>query len=246
MKRKILIIGATSAIAQEVAKIYAEANDDLYLVARNELRLQSVANDLQLRCKGRVISHALDLNHVDQHATIIEHLTKEFGDLDIVLIAHGVLPNQTACEADFSETAASLQTNFLSVVSLLTLFANYFESKKKGSIAVITSVAGDRGRQSNYVYGTAKGALNIFLQGLSNRLAKSNVNVLTIKPGFVDTPMTRDYKKGLLWTSPQFVAKKIVSAVDKKCSMIYVPFYWYYIMKVIKAIPEVLFRRLSL
>jgi len=139
-----------------------------------------------------------------------------------------------------------LQTNFTTVVSLLTLLANLFERQGRGSIAVISSVAGDRGRQSNYVYGAAKGALTIYLQGLRNRLAKANVHVLTIKPGFVDTPMTRDFKKGLLWVGPDVIARGIVKAIDKRKDVAYLPFFWRYIMFIIKIIPERIFKRLSL
>lgn len=246
MKRNILIIGATSAIAEQVARRYAESGCQLFLVGRNRSRLECIADDLQVRSRLTVAYEALDLTCVESHADLLKKAQVALGDIDIVLIAHGSLPNQKKCEASFFDTQKELNSNFLSVVSLLTMFANYFEQRKKGYIAVITSVAGDRGRQSNYIYGTAKGALTIFLQGLRNRLAASHVTVLTIKPGFVNTPMTKEFKKGLLWSSPEFVAKKIVEAIAKKRSVIYVPFYWQYIMGVIKAIPEKIFCRLSL
>jgi len=131
-------------------------------------------------------------------------------------------------------------------MSLLTHLANYFETQKAGTLAVISSVAGERGRQSNYVYGAAKGAVSIFLQGLRQRLDKSGVHVLTIKPGFVDTPMTKELKKGLLWADPQAVAKLIHKGVAAKKSIIYTPGYWALIMAVIKAIPERLFKKIAL
>ena len=134
----------------------------------------------------------------------------------------------------------------MSVISLLTILANQLEHQGSGSIAVITSPSGDRGRQSNYIYGTAKGALTIFLQGLRNRLSKSNVHVLTIKPGFVDTPMTKDFKKGFLWVNPDVVSKGIYNAINKKREVVYLPFFWRYIMIIIKSIPEKLFKYLSL
>ena len=139
-----------------------------------------------------------------------------------------------------------LETNFVSVVSLLTYMANYFSAKKSGTIAVISSVAGDRGRQSNYVYGAAKGALTLVLQGLRNRLFSDGVQVLTIKPGFVDTPMTADIKKNFLFVKPKLVAEQIVIAVKKKKDVVYVPWFWRYIMLIIKIIPEFIFKRLSL
>lgn len=246
MNRKILIIGATSAIAQEVAKLYAKSNDDLLLVGRNQHRLEAITADLCLRGKGKTHYEVLDLNDFDKHTQLLSRAEHELKEIDVVLIAYGSLPDQKACEASFEKTVEELNTNFISVVSLLTLFANYFEKRKRGSIAVISSVAGDRGRQSNYVYGAAKGGLSIFLQGLRNRLTKSNVSVLTVKPGFVDTPMTKDFKKGALWASPEFVAKKIVDGIDKKSSVLYVPFFWRYIMAIIKSIPEKVFSRMSL
>ena len=143
-------------------------------------------------------------------------------------------------------TLQEFQINLVSVVSLLTLLANYFEKQGKGCIAVISSVAGDRGRQSNYIYGAAKGGLTIFLQGLRNRLSKAGVCVLTIKPGFVITPMTENFKKGFLWAQPQQVAKAIVSAIRRRKNVIYVPWFWRWIMLVIRNIPENVFKRMSL
>jgi decaprenylphospho-beta-D-erythro-pentofuranosid-2-ulose 2-reductase len=126
------------------------------------------------------------------------------------------------------------------------LLAKQLEQQGHGCIAVISSVAGDRGRQSNYVYGTAKGALSIFLQGLRNRLGKTGVQVLTIKPGFVDSPMTKDFDKGLLWVKPAMIAQGILRAIEKKKEVVYLPFFWRYIMLIIKMIPEKIFKRLTL
>lgn len=245
MKKNILIIGATSAIAIEVARLYAKRGDNLFLIGRNQERLEAIANDLQVR-GATVLYQPFDLNQVDQHEALIHFIKENFPTIDIVLIAHGSLPKQKICENSFEATYHELMTNYLSTVSLLTYLANDFEKQKSGTLAIISSVAGDRGRQSNYIYGSAKGGLSIFLQGLRNRLSKSNVNVLTIKPGFVDTPMTQDFKKGLLWAKPNFVAKKIVSAIDKKQQVIYVPYFWKYIMCLIKSIPEKIFSRMSL
>jgi decaprenylphospho-beta-D-erythro-pentofuranosid-2-ulose 2-reductase len=246
MKKRILLIGATSAIAQEVAKLYAGKQQALYLVGRNAQRLAAIATDLSLRHNVAVEHHVMDLNDVANHQNMIDAAVKALGGLDTVLIAHGTLSNQAECEASFTQTRSELETNFVNVVSLLTLFANYFAKKGSGCIAVISSVAGDRGRKSNYVYGAAKGALNIFMQGLRNRLHAANVDVVTIKPGFVDTPMTAAFKKGILWAKPEYVAKKIVTAISKRRSVVYVPFYWEYIMTIIKLIPEKVFRKLSL
>ncbi len=245
MTHKILILGATSAIAQSIAKIYASSNGDICLVARNANHLEFIAADLRLRGQGKVITYTADFDDVAQHASVLDYAARELPSIDTVIIAYGSLPNQADCERSYADAHQALHTNFLSVVSLLTHLANYFASQQHGTIAVIGSVAGDRGRKSNYVYGAAKGGLSIFLQGLRQRLAKQHINVLTIKPGFVDTPMTQQFKKGLLWSSPNYVAEKIVRAIAKKRSVIYVPFYWRYIMLIIKAIPERLFSKMN-
>ena len=244
--QKILIIGATSAIAQEVARIYARRQSRLCLVARNQTKLRIVADDLRARGAQAVDVLARELALPDTHADIIEHALAFLQDIDVVLIAYGSLPDQAACEADAEQTMNELQVNFLSVAALLTQLANTLEQRGHGTLAVISSVAGDRGRQSNYVYGAAKGGLSIFLQGLRNRLAGKGVQVLTIKPGFVDTPMTAEFKKGPLWASARKVATDIVRAIDRRRDVAYVPWFWQGIMLVIKAIPERIFKRLKL
>ena len=164
--------------------------------------------------------------------------------VDIVLLAHGTLSNQESCEQSVEETMAEIQTNALSTISLLTLIANRFETRKLGTIAVISSVAGDRGRASNYVYGSAKAMVTVFTSGLRQRLFKSNVSVVTVKPGFVDTPMTADFKKGLLWVKPSLIANKIVRAVDRRRSEIYAPAFWFLVMIIIKIVPMWIFKRM--
>ena len=245
--KKILIIGATSAIAEATARLWAAKGHRLYLLGRNAERLTSIAADLKVRGAASVQFAALDLNDFDQHITVLDAAEAELGGLDIVLIAHGTLGDQKTSEQDFKVTLQELNTNAISVISLLTHLANCFETQKHGSIAVISSVAGDRGRQSNYVYGTAKGAVTIFLQGLRNRLHKSGVQVLTIKPGFVDTPMTAGIdKKGPLWASPETIARSIHAGIEKGRDVIYTPWFWLGIMTVIRVIPERIFKRLKL
>ncbi|MFP3873095.1 MAG: SDR family oxidoreductase [Thiohalophilus sp.] len=243
---RILILGATSAIAEQVARRYAERGAQLMLVARDKAKLKRVGEDLLVRGAQQAEWQNIDLNDITRHEALLVDTEKQLGGLDIVVIAYGTLGDQQAGEQDFALAQQELQTNCLSVLSLLTLVANRFEAQQSGTLAVISSVAGDRGRQSNYIYGTAKGALTIFLQGLRNRLHKAGVQVLTIKPGFVDTPMTRDFPKGLLWVKPEVVADGIVHAVDKRKDVVYLPFFWRYIMLIIKLIPEFIFKRLSL
>ncbi len=244
--RKVLIIGAASAIAQAAARQFAEAGDALFLVARDQNKLNVIAADLRVRGASSVGSFALDVLDYEQHQSTLEAAIAVMEGLDVALLAHGTLPDQPLCEAEFSEAKREFEVNALRSISLLTYIANYFEQEKSGTIVAISSVAGDRGRQSNYLYGAAKGALSIFLQGLRNRLYKSGVAVITIKPGFVDTPMTAAFTKGALWVKPETIADSIVRAIDKKSDVVYAPWFWRIIMLVIKLIPEPVFKRLSL
>lgn len=243
---KILIIGATSAIAEATARRFAAQGASLYLLARNQERLGTLASDLRIRGASKVAYAEFDACAFDHHQPLLEGVIAELGGLDTLLIAYGTLSEQKACESSVELTLQELNINALSVIALLTRLAPHFEAQGEGCIAVIGSVAGDRGRQSNYVYGTAKGALSIFLQGLRNRLHKSGVQVLTIKPGFVDTPMTAEFPKGPLWASPEKVALDIEKAIERKRNVLYTPSFWFLIMAIIRSVPEFVFKRLSL
>ena len=244
--KKIVIIGATSAIAKATAREYAKQGNEFFLVARNSERLKTVADDLTARGAAKTDCFVADLNELDLQQNLVEAAVASLGRIDIALLAHGTLGNEKACQQSVDPTLLELNTNAVSHVTLLTRLANILEQQKHGTLAVISSVAGDRGRQSNYVYGSAKAMVSTFLQGLRNRLAKSDVQVLTIKPGFVDTPMTADFPKGVLWVQPETIAKGIVLAIDKGRNIVYLPFYWRYIMLIIRHIPEFIFKRLSL
>ena len=183
---------------------------------------------------------------MNSHVALLDSAEKTMGGIDTILIAHGTLSNQKTCEQSVEETLAEIKTNALSVISLLTLIANRVEIIQGGTIAVISSVAGDRGRASNYVYGSAKAMVTAFTSGLRQRLYKSDVAVVTIKPGFVDTPMTAKFKKGLLWAKPNTVAATIIKAIDTKKNEVYVPAFWWVVMGVIKAIPNKVFQRIWL
>jgi len=244
--KKILIIGATSAIAEATARLWAKEGQRLYLIARNAERLQAMAADLKIRGAESTHIGLLDANDFDKHADAIDRAIQALDGIDIALIAHGTLGDQKACEQDFNLTLKEFNTNAISVISLLTHLANRFESQKHGTIAVISSVAGDRGRQSNYVYGTAKGALTVFLQGLRQRLYKSGVHILTVKPGFVDTPMTSEFKKGILWAKPEHIASCINAGIKRQRIVIYVPWFWFWIMLIIRSVPERIFVKLHL
>lgn len=240
--KNILIIGASSAIAEHCARLWAARGDALYLVARNQERLEVMQKDLTVRGAAKVEICTMDINDHHLHAKMLDDANKALNGLDTVIVAHGTLSNQKACEHDVEMTMQEIKTNALSTISLLTLIANHFEARKSGTIAVISSVAGDRGRASNYIYGSAKAMVTAFTSGLRQRLYKHNVAVVTIKPGFVDTPMTADFKKGLLWVKPAMVAKKIVTAIDQRRDIVYVPAFWRAIMMVIRAIPEKIFK----
>ncbi|MES2936146.1 MAG: SDR family oxidoreductase [Pseudomonadota bacterium] len=244
--KRILVIGATSAIAEATARAWAAQGHSLYLVGRARERLETLAADLRVRGAPLADAGVLDVNELDRHAEVLEAAAAALGGIDVVLVAHGTLPDQAACEQDPVLTLRELHTNATSTIALLTLVANRMQAQGQGTIAVITSVAGDRGRQSNYVYGSAKAAVATFLQGLRNRLHRHGVRVLTIKPGFVDTPMTAAFPKGPLWASPGQVARAIARAVERGADVAYVPGFWLFIMLAIRHIPERVFKRMRL
>lgn len=244
--QKILIIGATSAIAEASARQWAARGVALFLVGRNAARLETIAADLRVRGAASVGCFVMDATEHTAHPAMLAAVTTALGGIDVALIAHGTLPDQKACESSVELSLREIDSNGISVIALATRLANQFEAQGSGTLAVIASVAGDRGRQSNYVYGAAKGMVSLFLQGLRNRLSKKGVQVLTIKPGFVDTPMTASFKKGALWAQPEDIAHGIVSAIDGKKDVVYLPGFWRLIMLVIRHIPERIFKRLSL
>ncbi len=244
--KKILIIGATSAIAEATARLHAEDGDRLALIARNESHLEAVAQDLRQRGAESVSSFVMDANDFARHEEVLAAADESLGGIDFALIAHGTLPDQELCERSAQSMRDEFSTNCTSTLSLVTVLANMLEPRGAGSIGVITSVAGDRGRASNYVYGAAKGAVGLFLGGLRNRLHGSGVHVLTIKPGFVDTPMTADFSKGPLWATPSVIAKGIRSAQKRRRDVVHLPGFWLMIMLLIRLIPERIFKRLSI
>lgn len=247
---RVVIFGATSAIAEQVARGLAEDGTELFCIARDPQKLAALLQDLRLRAprKDQLIDGTTgDLGNRAIYGDLWEEAMRTLGPVDGVLVAHGMLPNQDACEADLEVLLQSLEINALSVVGLLTPIANYLEEQGRGVIAVISSVAGDRGRQSNYAYGAAKGMVTLFLQGLRNRLYPAGVSVVTIKPGFVTTPMTAEFdRSGPLWATPQAVAAGILKAMKKGSGEVYLPSFWRWIMFIVRHLPEVLFKRLKL
>lgn len=244
--KKIVIFGAASAIAQETAKLFAADGDKIFLVGRDENALKIMEQDLKVWGASDVSIAVADLNDFEKHPTLLEKAKQFLGTIDLVLIAHGALGNQKIYETDYTKAELELKTNFLSVVSLLIPLSHYFQQQKAGTIAVITSVAGDRGRQRNCIYGAAKGATSLFLQGLRGQLDPFGVHVLTIKPGFVDTPMTVSLKKNFLFVKPDVIASGIYKAILKKKEIVYLPWFWRGIMSLICMIPEKIFKKIKL
>lgn len=245
--KKVLIVGATSAIANACARLWAAQGAELFLVGRNTEQLQLIAADLRVRGAARVEVHELDLNHFDAHEAMLQACFELLDTLDVALVAHGTLPDQQACERDAVLALQEFSSNGLSVIALLTRLGNRLEAQGSGSLAVISSVAGDRGRPSNYLYGSAKAAVSAFCEGLRARLFKSGVHLLTVKPGFVRTPMTQGLKlPGLLLAEPEAVAGDILRSIERRASVRYTPWFWWPIMQLIKSIPVLLFKRMSL
>jgi decaprenylphospho-beta-D-erythro-pentofuranosid-2-ulose 2-reductase len=247
MNQNILIIGATSGIAEAVARRYAEQGARLFLVARNNNKLQAISSDLVTRGSKDVQIFVLDANDSDLIPQMVDAAWKAFETIDVALVAHGTLPDQLRSETDLSYSIAEFRTNAESVITCLAALAQRFEPQGKGVIAVIGSVAGDRGRASNYLYGAAKAAIETYASGLRARLFKHGVHVLTIKPGFVATAMTAELNlPARLTATPASVARDIQSAIAKRKDVLYTPWFWNWIMLIIRWIPAVIFKRMKL
>jgi len=245
MSHSVLILGATSAIARATAVAFAARGATLFLASRDKEELQRIAADIHLRYGVEVNHGIFDAEATDTHESFFKSVVAVMPNLSGVVLAFGYLGDQQAAR-DFRVGEKVIACNFTGAVSILSHCANYFENLQSGFIIGVSSVAGDRGRQSNYVYGAAKGALSLYLQGLRNRLYKSGVRVITIKPGFVDTAMTYGLPGLFLVAAPQSVAQRIVRALDKSADVVYLPRFWRYIMLVIKHIPEPIFKRMKL
>ncbi len=245
--RRILIVGATSAIAQATARRLAERGVALCLMARDRQRLEIMREDLITRGARQVEILVLDINRIEEQAATLEQAYAALpGGLDAALIAVGELPDQARCEREPNLMAEVFQINLVGVACLLGHLANYFGARGRGCLAAIGSVAGDRGRGSNYLYGSAKGGLDLLLAGLRHRLYRRGVTVLTIKPGFVDTPMTAHLPKNFLYASPERVAADIEAALLNNRREIYTPWFWRWIMLIIRLLPQWLFLRTKL
>ena len=237
------MVGASAGIGRALAAELALRGCDVVLAARDAGELQRVATDLALRHGVHAEAIAFDVGDTAAHAAFLDAC----GALDLIALCHGHMADQASAERDFNEVRRMIELNYAACVSLLELAAAHFAARGSGSLCAVSSVAGDRGRQSNYLYGSTKAALSAYLQGLRNRLAPAGVHVLTVKPGFVDTGMTWGLLKpgSPLVASPERVARDIANALERGADVIYTPFYWRFILLILRAIPERVFKRLK-
>jgi short-subunit dehydrogenase len=245
----VVVLGATSGIARPLCHILAQHGCRLILAGRKRDELDKIAADLHIRFQIEVFVEPFDALDLAGHNAFVDRCLQHFnGVIEGVVLCYGYMPEQAKTQMDFAEARRTIDVNFTSVVSILNLMANHLEQRKCGYIAAISSIAGDRGRQSNYTYGAAKAALSAYLQGLRNRLYRAGVHVLTIKPGFVDTSMTHGLldSNSSLMASPNRVAQDIYRAIQKRKSVVYTPWFWAVIMLIVRAIPEAIFKRLML
>lgn len=243
--KRILILGATSPIARALALLFAYDGARLYLAARDPNEARRVADDVGVRAGVAAVSGTFDAEDFASHDEFIRHAATELGGLDGVVVCFGTLGDEEAAQTDPSAAIATINQNFTGAVSLLTLTARHLEQQRSGFIIVFGSVAGERGRARNYVYGSVKGALAIFAQGLRGRLARSDVHVMTVKLGTVDTRMTWGREGATLTIPPARAADLIYAAYRKRREVVYVPWFWRFIMAAIRLIPERQFKRVT-
>lgn len=246
MTRRVLILGATSGIAQEASRCFAAEHAKLFLVARDPQKLAAVADDLRVRGAESVETQQADLTDSSVYSEVIGNAFAVWAGLDAALIAHGILPDQGSAETDLAVLRQALETNYVSVVMLLTQLSCAFEKQGFGVLSVIGSVAGDRGRRSNYVYGSAKAGVATFVAGLRSRLTVAGVTVVLIKPGWVSTAMTAHLKQNFLFAPAEQVGRGVYNAIVSPRAVVYLPWYWNWIMKVIRLLPEPIFSKLNL
>lgn len=239
--KNVAIFGATSQLAQDVARLYAASGARLALIGRNPRKLRDLGDELP---DNVVFLHVQDFSDTAAASACVEAVVRELGHIDIALIAHGLLGDQRESEHEVSVALEMAQVNYTSVVALLIPLANLMAAHGSGQIAVISTVAADRGRPRNYTYAAAKSALNTYLQGLRSRLYDSGVSVHTIKLGPTDTPMTRDHRKNPLFAKSKASAEGVVDALARNVSEAYVPRYWRPIMFVVRNLPESIFQRI--
>jgi decaprenylphospho-beta-D-erythro-pentofuranosid-2-ulose 2-reductase len=249
---KVIVLGALSAIAQAFARKLAADGAHLTIAGRNADRLEEMAKDLRIRGAAMVSCRALDLSACDNHAAELASMSEAIGGANAVVICYGLLIDQAKVEADVDLAKTVLNTNFNSqaiwALSAMRLLEDLPPTSMKPVLIVLSSVAGDRGRQSNFVYGAAKGAMSILIEGIAHKFGRAhNVRAVVIKFGFIDTPMTDGIKKGgLLWSSSDRAGEIIYSAMAKGGPVIYGPGFWRIIMLVVRLIPAAIFDRMRI
>lgn len=242
--KKLVVFGATSAISQAYVNRVAKDFEAIVLVARNADQLEDIVAHVRVVSDATVTAIVSDLADVSAHARLVDEVS--VGGIFCALVSYGQLTDQERSVADTEYGLAQFHLNGTSTISLSASIASVLSRQGGGVLAVVGSVAGDRGRRSNYFYGAAKSAVASFLSGLRSDMQGRGVTVITVKPGFVDTPMTSEFKKGLLWASADKVAADIDRAIQKKSSVLYTPWFWRYVMFIIKSIPEFIFKKLPL
>ncbi|MAT93331.1 MAG: short-chain dehydrogenase [Halioglobus sp.] len=246
MKQNIVVFGATSAICTALLRLYAKEGASLFLAARNNEKLAALGEDLVVRGATVAGMRAYDFNDWPQHEGCLEEAATALGEVDLVIVAHGSLPQQADCDASGEVTWNTLQDNFSSTAIILQQSARLLAAQGRGTLAAFTSVAGDRGRKSNYTYGSTKAGLDAMLEGLRGRFYGSPVAVVTIKPGMIVSPMTADMEHGPLWSTPEAIAPTIKTAISRGRALCYAPGYWRLIMWVIRALPLAVLARLPI
>lgn len=244
--KRIVIIGATSSIAEHCARLWAKGSIELILVGRNLHKLDKIAQDLKVRSPhSMIVTKTVRFEDLKEVDSLVSELSETV--IDIALIAHGSLPDQKECESDLVLNRTTLEINGVSPVLFAEAFVSHMERYNYGTLAIIGSVAGDRGRKSNYVYGAAKGLVTRYTEGLQHRLAKTKVKVVLIKPGPTDTPMTSKIKvQGVSMASPEDVARCIVDGISKGHTTIYALARWYWIMLAVRLMPNFIYKRLNI
>jgi short-subunit dehydrogenase len=243
----VLIVGANAGIGRALASEFASHGYDLILAGRDLDELRAVSSDLSLRKNVQALAAKVDITNFDELESSLAACVSAGGDsLEGAILCAGYLGDAEAAKKDLKEARRILDSNFTGSALTLNVLANHFEKMGEGFLCALSSVAGDRGRQSNYLYGSAKGGLTTFLEGLRNRLFHRGVHVITVKPGFVDTRMVFGKPKLPLVASPERVARDIYRAIKKRKNVVYVPWFWRWIMLIIRSIPEGIFKRLKM
>jgi decaprenylphospho-beta-D-erythro-pentofuranosid-2-ulose 2-reductase len=243
---RIIVYGATSSICHELLKLYAAKKSHFFLVARSRDKLAAVSDDLAAR--GGVIdgTAVYDFNDWQQHQVSVLEGKESLGNIDIAIVAHGSLPDQRECESSSAALKACMDDNFTSAAVVVQACAQQLVEQGSGTLAVLSSVAGDRGRKSNYAYGAAKAGIDTLLQGLQGRFSGSDIKVVNIKPGMVITPMTAHMQHGAIWATPSAIAPTIERAIARGTKVCYVPGYWRFVMLIIRYLPTSILAKLPI